>query len=439
MDIARPIFSPAFANTPARDRMVSAMMLVLWAAVTLWHQWGEWAEDLSAVYIAGWLWHTGQGTLIYDAPPAFFGGISDSWRPAMAAMGIADQNSFAYVYPPLWAVLVAPVTALMSAQGFFNAVAVVQIPLLAASVWLAGRIFKPDWMQWWLWSFIGLFTLNLSIQAHLAVWHNQPTITVGFLVLLAFERLGAGRPTAAGAALALAAAIKLTPAAYVLLFLIGRQWHAAAAFAVTGAALGLASIALAGWPAHQAFLDSLAHVKGVSFLIAINISLLPAILAAGSALGLLPPVDPTATQHVFTSVPGWISPVITLAALTLIAAFARRLAPLDGPVRQAAGLLALSIILALFGPLGWQHYYVVPMLLLPGILGLLPRGAAIAVLALVGIPSLSLVFAEIGVLPWPVATYTWIMCAIWLAVLAVIAVAIRRLRRPPARQPAPDT
>lgn len=426
---AAPDPMPASALTPARDRAVALAMLAAWTAVTLLQRWGEWAEDLSAVYIAGWLWHGGQAALIYDAPPHFFGGAAESWRPAMEALGIADRTTFAYVYPPLWAVLTAPLAGVLSPQGFINLVALVQIPLLAASVWLAGRILKPAAMPWWLWAALGLAVLSLSIQSYLALLHNQPTITVGFLTLLSIERLGAGRPVAAGIALAVAAAIKLTPAAFVLVFLLDRQWRAAAAFAVAGAALALLSVALAGWPAHQAFLASLAQVKGVAYLIAINTSLLPALLALGSATGLLPPVDPAATQHVYTSVPPWLAPAITALALGAILAFGRALRPLPGHLRRGIGLFALSVVIALMGPLGWLHYYVVPMLLLPGLVGLLPRPSALGLAALVSLPSLSLAFAQIGALPWPVADYTWGMCAAWGAVLAGLHAAARRALR----------
>ena len=186
------------------------------------------------------------------------------------------------------------------------------------------------------------------------------------------------------------------------------------------------SIALAGWPAHQAFLESLALVKGVAYLIAINISLLPALLAAGSALGLAPAVDPAATQHIYTAIPAWLSPAISLAALALILAFGRVLRALPGEQRRGIGLLALAIVLALFGPLGWLHYYVLPMLLLPGLLGLLPMRPASMLVALVAIPSLALIFGQISLLPWPIANYTWLMCAAWAAILAALFAAARR-------------
>jgi hypothetical protein len=426
MDSARAL-SPT-ALTPARDRALAFAMLAFWAAFTTWQQWGQWAEDLSAVYVAGWLWQNGQAALVYDARPAFFGGAADSWLPAMRAIGAADQVSFPYVYPPLWAVLTAPLTAWLPPQGFFDLVAAVQIPLLAATAWLAGRILKPPAMLWSAWAAISLLTLNLSAPSYLAIWHNQPTITVGFLTLLSIERLGAGRPVMAGAALALAAAIKLTPAAFVLIFLLDRQWRAAAAFVLVGAALGLLSVALAGWPAHQAFLASLTQVRGLGYLITINTSLLPAALALGSASGLLPAVDPAATQVIYTAVPAWLPQAISLVALGVVAAFGRALMPLSGGLRRGIGLLALSIVVALMGPLGWLHYYLVPMLLLPGLLGLLPVGTAVLLMALVAIPSLGFVFSAIGSLPWPIADYTWAMCAVWLTVLGALYLAARRAR-----------
>lgn len=414
------------ALSPRSDRMLSAALLAFWVAVTLWQQWGLWAEDLSAVYVAGWLWQNGQPDLIYATPPAFFGGVAASWLPAMEALGIADRTSFAYVYPPIWAVVTAPLTAILSPQGFINAVALVQIPLLAVSVVLAGRLLKPEAMPWWLWTAIGLVTLNLSIQSHVAIWYNQPTITVGFLILLAFDRLDTDHPLAAGAALALAAAIKLTPAAFALVFLLDRQYRAAAAFAVIGAGLGLLSIFLAGWPAHADFLQSLDKVAGVAYLIAINVSLKPALLAAGSAVGVLPAIPRSVFQHIYLSPPGWLAPAFSLAALALIAGFGRALAPLDGHLRRGIGVFALSLVIALFGPLGWLHYYLMPMLLLPGLLGLLPRGPALALIAPVAVLSFAPVFSNIAVLPWPVAAYVWLASAAWLAILAGLHAAARR-------------
>lgn len=422
----------AFAADPSRaadaraELGLSILLLAAWSALTIWLQWGHWAEDLSAIYIAAHLWQTGQADLIYAAPPGFFGGAAPEWQPVLDGLGIGDRITFPYVYPPLWAALLAPLTEAAGPQAFADAVTLVQVPLLAASVLLAGRLVRPAAFPFWLWSLVGLLILTASLQSYIALWHNQPTITVTFLVLLAFVCLAEGRPVAAGAALALAAAIKLTPAAFALIFLVDRQYRAIAAFALVGGALGLLSLALAGPDLHLVFLDSLGAIRESVLLNAVNVSLLPALMSAGSALGFLPPFDAEAHLVVLRPVPPGLGLALSLAALALAGILAAGLRRQPGPLRRVIGLFALSIVLALFGPLGWLHYYLLPLLLLPGLFGLCSQRTAMLLCLAVALPSLRVTFAQIDLLPWPVANYLWIACAAWLAVLAALLLGLRR-------------
>ncbi len=413
----------------AHDRTLSVTLLALWSIAVIALRWGDWAEDLSALYIAGWLWQNGEPGLIYAAPPGFFGGVAESWQPAMERLGIGERVSFPYVYPPLWAALIAPLTTVVSPQGFADAATLVQVPLLAGSVHLAGRLLKPAHWSVTVWTLTGLAMLTLSIQSYHAIWHNQPTITVTFLVLLAFHCLGSGRPCAAGTALALAVAIKVTPAAFALIFLVDRQYRALAAFAVVGAALGLFSLALAGLPAHLEFLQAVREVKANVLLVAVNTSVLPALLTLAMALGLTEPIPTHLPTFVIRDFPGWIAPLLTLTAAAIVAAFLHRLRPWQQRIRLGFGLLAMAIILPLFGPLGWQHYYLMPMLLLPGLAGLVPMRRTAAVLGVVWLPSLWGVFGHIHLLPWPAANYVWLSCLAWLTVLAAL---YRIVRQKPA-------
>ena len=196
-----PRFLPALSAR--QDSILALLFLALWSAATIVLQWDIWPEDLSALYIAGALWQQGQPDLIYATPFGFYGGTAAEWIPIQQQLGIYDLGSFPYVYPPLWAVLTAPLTAAMSPQGFANAVTCVQVPMLAASAFLAMRILPLPGAQLWLKSAIGVALLSTMIPAYTALWFNNPSITVNFLTLLAFERLGARRPVAAGAALAL--------------------------------------------------------------------------------------------------------------------------------------------------------------------------------------------------------------------------------------------
>lgn len=424
--------SPARARTaaafrPALDRALSVVLLALWTVDAVRAQWDEWAPDLSAVYIAGWLWRTGEAALLYAAPDGFFGGMAASWQPAFEAIGIPpDASVFPFVYPPLWAVLVAPLTGSLGLEGFSNLVALVQTPMLAASVLLAARLLKPASMPLVVWTLAGLGVLVFSLQAQVALWHHQPTITVSFLILLSFVCLDARRPVAAGAALALAAAIKLTPAALALVFLIDRQYRALAAFALIGGALGLLSLVLAGIPPHAAFLESLGAIRGTALLNAVNISLIPALLTFGSALGLGAGFDPTSPVVVLRQIPGWLPTALTAAGALILLAFLAALRGRPARVRRGVGLLSVTIVTALFGPLGWIHYYLMPLLLLPGLFGIMPRAIAALCVAAVALISLSPLFEYLDWLPWPVANYLWLSVTIWLCVLAALYLSARR-------------
>lgn len=411
----------------SRD-LIAVLLLGLWVPYALWSYWNVMPQDLSAVYIAGWFWNHGQPDLIYAFPDGFFGGQADSWDAVTSAIAGPDFFAFPYVYPPLWAVLAAPLTETLGIRGFSNAMLLVQVPMLAASVLLAGRLARPAGMPMVVWVAIGVILLLVSVQTHLALLQNQPTITVTFLILLAFVCLEEERPVAAGAALALAAAIKLTPAAFALIFLLDRQYRALAAFIVIGGALGLLSLALAGIDLHLTFLATTQAIRGQALVNAVNVSLLPALMTLGSLLGLRPPFDTGNTFAVLAPVPGWLQAGISLTALVVLVGFLVALRRCPGPIRRVTGLFAISVILALFGPLGWLHYYLLPLLLMPGLFGLMTRRAATLCAIAVAIVSLRPLFAHIGWLPWPVANYLWLSATAWLAVLATLYCSVLRLR-----------
>ena len=90
---------------------------------------------------------------------------------------------------------------------------------------------------------------------------GQTQILVFFLCLLAFERYIAGAFFAAGVALALAACLKITPAAFALIFLFDRNGRALAAFMVSGMVMLALSYAVAGPELHLTYLS---HLRTIS-------------------------------------------------------------------------------------------------------------------------------------------------------------------------------
>jgi hypothetical protein len=419
----------AFSGTPdhkaaaaARDAWIAMAILGVWLLVALVRQWNHWPEDLSAVYIAGFLWQTGQPELIYAAPEHFFGGHAPSWTPTLLDLGGPDAVTFPYIYPPIWAVLIAPLTRMTDVLGFANAVSLIQFPMLVASILLAARLFRPAAMPLWLWALIGAATLSLSIQSQLTLGLNQPTITVVFLILLSFERMQSGQPVAAGAALAIAAAIKISPVFLAVVFVIDRQYRAFAAFVIVGAILGLMSLFLAGIDMHREFLSALSLPAENTLLSVTNISLKPAILAIMSMVGYGEPMDITRRLIIMNDVPTWLVSLSSLAGLAYCVPVLYALRRWPSAERRVLMLLVLSIIIPLTGPLGWLHYYLLPMFLLPGFIVRLPRSAARITGIAMGFGCLTGTGAVIVlILPQPLAGYVWFQCALWMFMLAVIA------------------
>ncbi len=413
--------------TGSADTRRAVLLAVIWTALILGFFLRGWGDDLQAVWLAGHFWATHRPDLIYAEPDGFFGGTPPAWQPTLDAMGLGDMVAFPYVYPPLWAVLAAPLTAVLSPAAFANAVLLVQVPLLAVSAFLAARLFRPASMS--LSGYVGLCfaILSTSQPGLLAVFLNQPSITVIFLILLSADRLRIDRPVAAGIALGFAAAIKIWPAVFVILFLARRSWRATAAFALTGAALAALSLILAGPDLHRAFLKSAHDLAGVVLVSSNNISARSVLMLADALwrgdTALLGDVQSNVTR----APPLWVTALPTLAFAAGLAALARTVrchAPAD---RLPVALLALGIMLPILGPVGWQHYYLLPLLLVPGLPARVGLRRALPPLGFLAVILFFPALILSGGRPYGQTVHVALAVTAWLAVLAAV------LRAPPDR------
>jgi hypothetical protein len=367
--------------------VAGVMLLAGWAVLTVMGHWNLWMPDLSAVYMAARLYAEGQAGLIYAAPEGFFGGSPDAWADTLLALGVADQDAFPYVYPPLWAALLAPLAGTLGPYAFFNLVTTVQVPLIALSSVLAWRILRPTALPFWQWSVVTVILLKSSVIAWFALILMQPQITVIFLILLAFERYRAGAFVLAGAVLGLAAMLKLAPAGLVLIFVLDRRRCALAGFAGACALIGLAGLAVAGPALHLEFLHSLGRIGAGLFITPVNFSVPALIHGAGALTGLLPPLGPAPHNIRIPAVPLAVGVISKLLLLGGIALLIRATARLPDATRLPIRLFTLSLLLNLFGPVAWAHYFLLQLLLLPGLFGLLPARRAIPLVLLVEVVS----------------------------------------------------
>ncbi len=280
-------------SRPRRTCGAALVMLALWVAYAIWQQWGHWAEDLSALYIAGHLWQTGQIDLIYAAPPGFFGGAAPNGYRSWTELGITDKISFPYVYPPIWVVLIAPLTSDSRRRK--------ASPMLSRCCSPDARRPRSCWPARLLQADHDAAVGSGRRSASSRSWPAHPVLR-GTLAQSADDhrqlpdppRLDQprrrNRPVAAGAALALAAALKLTPAAFVLVFLIDRQYRAHRGLRRHRRRARAVSASRWRVPTCTSSFSQASGSPGHGPSERVNVSLLPALLAAGSALGLRAPL-----------------------------------------------------------------------------------------------------------------------------------------------------
>lgn len=348
-----------------RNHNLAGIMILITAAIlgaTLFS--AARSSDLLATWIAGQYYVAGQFAEIYVSDTSVFTmRPHDSWIAFMAEEHGYEDAVFPFLYPPIWVWVAAQLSAIP-----FETVARIATPinaaLLSATIFLAHRTVRCK-MGLAPFSAIVLVLLYATNIGTIALFENQPQIFVAFLVVLALERQRAGAPVSAGAALALAAAIKIYPALFVIFFLASKQYRAAVSFAIFGAALGVGSVALVGWPLHAEFLKSAGTVSGTAMVVYVNYNLHGAFAqlfgndALARILSTQPPGPSGAVPHWFILAKGTIWKLATLVipvavTVTLFTAFRRA----DDARRYQVLWPATLMLLPFVGPISWSYYFI---------------------------------------------------------------------------------
>lgn len=378
--------APGNPTAQGHLRLALGLLALIWAiGTTMLVPWHHQPPDMSALYMAGRLWAEGDAHLIYAAPEGFFGGTPPAWDSRVADWGLTGNEALAYIYPPLWAAALSPLAGAMEPLTFFRTASILSALATFASVLLAWRMARSFAVPLWAWCLIAAILLKTSLIFYMSMYLLQPQIVVIMLCLAAFERYGAGSSRLAGVLLGLAAALKLTPAGLALLFLIDRNWRAVAAMAATLAGLATLSLWVGGPGLHTVYLDTLATAGGGLYVNAVNYSAEVPLHGIGVFLGILPHVE-FATQNIrITSTPPFVAIAGKALALGGLVWMVLATRALEADKRLVARLFLTSLLLNLFGPLGWAHYFQLQVLLLPALLGLLPLARGWAVLAATGL------------------------------------------------------
>lgn len=363
----------------SRSLDVSVLLALVFFVANIVQYWNNWAVDLSAYYYAGYFYDTGQFDQIYAGPSQIIGPeMPAPWVAAVAQSGHSGEQTYPFIYLPWIAALMAPIARNFSPMQVMNAAAVLNAALMAASIFLAWRIMAPKRVELWLWTLISVSVLSTSAAAVLALSLGQVQILVFALCLLAFERYRAGAFWVAGAALAFAACIKITPAAFVLIFLWDRNWRALGGFAAVCAAFALYSLAIIGVPLNQQYIAIMSALNNQIFIAVLAYSV------EGFAYQLWDLYQGTAPAHVINEYiyakPQWIDILAKSLFVGGIIATWLCTRRLSAQTRMPRQLLALSILIPVSAPLGWVHYFLLTAYLLPGLLEHMERRLALALI-----------------------------------------------------------
>jgi alpha-1,2-mannosyltransferase len=265
-----------------------------------------------------------------------------SWLHGDALYGqvpVSRRLPLPFTYPPIAAVLLAPLALMvMSAAGTVLTLGSIALAAVVLRVFLrrlAGPAGGSVWAVGWL---LPAALLLEPVRSTLA--YGQVNLVL--MALVALDCLVTAPRWPRGALTGLAAAVKLTPAAFLLFFVLRRDYRAAATAGVSFAAVTAAGFALAGRDSVRYWSATVFQTGRVGDPAHAANQCLQAVLARA---GLAP--------HTAGGTAAWLALSALVAVLTCLG-MRRALA-------AAQDCLALSLnafAALLISPMSWSHHWV---------------------------------------------------------------------------------
>lgn len=309
-------------------------------------------DDLASSYVACRLIATHDAPHhLYAHDPVDFSAVGpdDEWQTA-ADDGRYNSWLHPYVQTPLWAWSLQPLCKPLRFASFDRLFTALTLLSFAAIVALVAGLWAPALRSPLAIALI-LLALWFSTPFQYAMTLTQTHVLYLLLTLAALMLAERSRPLAAGTVLAVAAAVKLTPAILLVYWLVTRRWRAAASFVLVSIFLLLAAPLTAGTSLFHDYLATI-HRVGNTLLVAQNNQSLAAFVMGG----FYPRLE-IERVHSFPLPPvlGLLGSLLTLACAVLGGLLDRRspkgLAPL--------GALLTLVAATLFTPIAWTHYFIV--------------------------------------------------------------------------------
>ncbi len=335
---------------------------------------------------------------------------------------VVDDFGLPFTYPPLAAVLFVPLALLpvTLAKIVFGMVSVAALVVTLRLVLARVRPGLSDGASWTVTAVAVAVALQLE-PVRETVSFGQ--INLVLMALVALDVLAVKPKWPRGVLIGLAAAIKLTPAGFLLLFLLARDWRTSARIVASAAGFSAAAYVLMPEASTRYWLHTLPDTGRIgSAYYAANQSL-------KAVLARFAPPDPLETAL-------WLgAAVITL----VVAVVAIRFALARGALVLA--LLANAAAVLLASPVSWSHHWVwvAPALLVLTLEVLrAPTRKTVAVAAALGVifligPHHLLPAGDGRELDWALPQH--VIGSVYVTIAFVFLVALTRMRRDTAADP----
>lgn len=148
-----------------------------------------------------------------------------------------------YIYPPLLAQVIAPLTRFLSLDVISLGWHILSIILLILSIWLVNHYVKNPNQRLVFWLMPILFIPNMQ-----SFWVGQISVVMLACLVGAWVAYKEDRPVIAGILLALITWLKIYPVFVLVYFLWKREWKLIFSAFITGILLGVLQIAISGLP-----------------------------------------------------------------------------------------------------------------------------------------------------------------------------------------------
>ena len=345
-----------------RSSLMIALILTLFSGAVIALDSSS-GTDLTPSYIGCRLVQSGQESHLYAHDSSSFNTLSDPVWLAIAQSSGVPQSTIVvpFVQTPLWPYILQPLCGITNFPNFNLIFRLVFCFCLAALIWITGRCWAPRFFKpLWVLIFVAAWLRAEPLRE--AVELTQTHIIFLLLAFLAVLWARSGQSVMAGISLALAAAVKITPGAIVIYWLMTKKRKAAQSFVfVSMAIFGVTLLAL-GRAITTDYMHSMSRVSNILLLAAGNQSfaawLMGNFFYKKQAFGFHIYPLPLALKVVCYAL---------VVASTIVGGLCdRRLAQLKTGLAPFGAVFAL-LGATVFTPIAWAHYYVilvVPMILL---------------------------------------------------------------------------